>query len=141
MPRRRISIALLLAALLLAPVAACGGNTGGVEEASDYLYSCPLQVVNDTSRMIVGFEWVLIEKASGGDKVWSALGRNPSETFDPGKELTIILGPDYADVTDPSRLEWRVAFLDDTDTGYGPWTVPLAACGDTLITVTPADAN
>lgn len=141
MPRRWTPAALLLATLLLVPVAACGGGTGGVEEASDYLYSCPIQVVNGTGRTITGFEWVLIERAPAGDVVWSALGRNPSESFDAGKELTLVMGPDYADVTDPSLLEWRVSFIDDVDTGYGPWTVALADCGATTITVTPADAN
>ena len=31
--------------------------------------------------------------------------------------------------------------MDDTDTTYGPWTVPLADCGETSFIVTPADAN
>lgn len=141
MPRRRIRTVLCLAGLLLAPIAACGGGTGGVEEASDYLYSCPLQVINDTSARITGFEWLLVENRSDGDVLWDAQGRIPSEIIDPGMEVTVALGPSYADVTDPSRLEWRVTLTDESDTRYGPWILPLADCGTEAITVTPADAS
>ena len=141
MPRRRTLPVLLVTVLMLAPLAACGGSTGGIEEASDYLYSCLLQVTNATSSRIASFEWILVERRGDGDVLWGALGRNPSELWDPGLELSITLGPNYADLDDPSRLEWEVTFVDDANVHYGPWTVPLAECGSTSITVTPADAN
>ena len=141
MPRRRTLTALVLATLVLLPVAACGGGTGGVEEASDYLFSCPLQVTNGTARELVAFQWILVERLGSGDVVWGTLARNPSAIWSPGLQQDVILGPNYADVSDPSNLEWEVVFVDDTDTTYGPWTIPLADCGGTSFVVTPADAN
>ncbi len=140
MSRRRTLTVLLLAVLLLAPVVGCGGSTGGIEEASDYLFSCPLQAVNGTTKRLVQFEWVLVERRGDGDVVWGALGRTPSELWDPGLELTIVLGPNYADVVDPSKLEWEVVFVDSENVRYGPYNVPLADCGSTTITVLPGDA-
>ena len=141
MPRRRTSPALLIVALLLLPVTACGGGTDSAEEAADYLYSCPLQVTNGTARNLVSFQWNLIERRNAGDVVWGSLGRNPSVVWSPGLELAIVLGPSYADVFDPSRLEWEVIFTDSENVQYGPWIVPLTECGSTDITVTPADAS
>ena len=141
MPRRRTSTALLLAALLLIPLTACGGGSTTAEDASDYLYSCPLQVTNGTANQLMSSQWILVERRDAGDILWGSLGRNSSQVWSPGLELTVVLGPSYADVYDPSRLEWEVIFTDSTDVTYGPWTVPLAECGSTDITVTPADAN
>ena len=141
MPRRRTSTALLLAALLLVPLTACGGGNTTAEDAADYLYSCPLQVTNGTAKQLMSFQWILVERRDAGDVLWGSLGRNPNEVWSPGLELTVVLGPNYAEPFDPSRLEWEVTFTDSEDVDYGPWTVPLTECGSTDITVTPADAN
>ena len=141
MPRRRISTALFLAALLLVPLAACGGSFGGDDGATDDLYACTLEVTNATTKTLVVYEWLLIEGQGGGDVLWASSSRSPNEIWGPGLELTVFLGPSFADVVDPSRLEWEVTFVDSEDVEYGPWTVPLADCGSTDITVTPADAS
>ena len=138
--RTRASAVLSLTAVLLLLLAGCGGLGGSTDDAADFLYSCPLQVTNGTAKRIASFQWILVERRSSGDVLLGALGREPSTLFDPGLELTVVLGPEFAEVFDPSRLEWEVTFVDVEDVRYGPWTVPVSECGATDITVAPGDA-